>query len=202
MPLAMPRGHFLPYDPTTINRESSEVDAPMDDPRYSPFGREMRGAGADYYGRFPELWEEYSRIQEEGFWTPEQMATAQAGYRGMMQPELGRRRGAVGRDVGRRMGARSGASAKAMYNLVDVPFEQEMSDFAQKMYMANLQSMQEGLGARGALWQSLAGQQMGYAGIAAQREAMMRGEKGGGFGFGDILDLGARGLGAYFGARG
>lgn len=151
--------------------------------------------------QYSQLSNEYDRISREGIISPEEMRRLMGDYRRSQAPQIGAFRGRISADVNTRMGSRSGASQKAIANLVDVPAMFAESEFARNLYSQNIMSRTKGLEGKGNLWSQLlqaqmAGDQRKVQILLAQMQAEAQDD--GGFGIGDVLGLAGVGLDKFF----
>jgi hypothetical protein len=113
---------------------------------------------------FPELQAEFQRISREGLLSPEDMQELQNMFASGLQPQQDALRARVSGDVSRRLGpGRSGAASKAIFNQVDLPFMQQLSDFGRQLFQTNLQSRGVGLSGRQSLMDTLLRAQQDFA---------------------------------------
>jgi len=149
------------------------------------------------------LMDEFRRIYEEGILSSKDMETLIGHYRSIMEPQIARQRARASADVGRRMGARSGASRKAIFNLVDVPAQRREREFMSDLQRRNMMSRMPGLTGLTDLYGKTIGieqfkekMRLGWA----EHERAEKADEGGGFlDFVGDLFTGAAG---YFGAGG
>jgi len=162
---------------------------PMTKFKDSPFVKFMTDTGSDYGNQYYDLASKYSKMSEGGMLGPEDFAKLLSSYDQSMQPRIDKQRSQVSAGVNRRMGSRSGASAKATYNLVDVPANQARSDYRGQLEQWNLESRKLGMQNELQLYNMLFGGQENYANLLMGKEANSNS-----FGFGDLLGLVASAL--------
>ena len=118
------------YDPS----KTGFYDFASDPNTATQFGEQREG-----------LFDRYSGIADEGLISPDVMQTLFSNFQQLQAPGVAANRARVSADVSQRLGSRSGASAKAQFNLVDVPAHIAESEFASQMFQFNQGTKQSGI---------------------------------------------------------
>jgi len=145
---------------------------------------------------YADMFDEWERISKEGILSPEMVDTVLGNYRKSMQPGLESSRARVSADVSKRLGSRSGAAAKSIYNQVDMPAIHAESEFAGNLHQQNVESMMSGMKGMGDTYGNMMNLLMNIGKMYEAQQGRMANlgiaemnSSGGGFGWGDIIQL-------------
>jgi hypothetical protein len=129
---------------------------------------------ADTKGMYSNLTGRYQDIADEGILSPADMAEIMDRYHKTVGRRTSEQRARVSVGVNNRLGSRSGASQKAIYNMVDVPAMFAENEFASNLWQTNLQSRTQGLSGLGSLFSTMFGGQMGLEQQRLANEATVK----------------------------